>query len=238
MTVVGMLLYTTMFIAPQFLVAVVGYNASQAGQVVFIAGIVSIPAAFVYPLLVTRVDTRILVGAAILILGFSNLMVSSLTADSTGEAFTVAQVLFGIGTTLSSMPIMQSSMNAVHLDDVAESNSLMSVARNLGGAVGLAAIASFQEQRFELHRWNITGAMPANDGEVQRQLADASAMFGGGPDGLAAAYHAMDGQVSVQAMVMMFNDLYLVLGVIALLFVPSVLFLRPSPPGSAPMAMH
>ena len=87
MTVVGMLLYTTMFIAPQFLVAVVGYNASQAGQVVFIAGIVSIPAAFVYPLLVTRVDTRILVGAAILVLGFSNLMVSSLTADFDRRSF-------------------------------------------------------------------------------------------------------------------------------------------------------
>lgn len=238
MTIVGLLLYTSLYVTPQFLVAVAGYNAEQAGRVVFISGLASIPFAFIYPLIAARLDIRILVGMAILIMSGGNLVVSGLSPDSTGSAFLLSQIMFGCGTTLSALPIMQAAMNSVSLDDLPEANALMSVVRNIGGAIGLAALASFQEQRFALHRWNLNGAMPANDIEVQHELSQAAGMFGGGPDGLMAAYQVIDGQVAKQAMVMMFNDLYLVLGAVGLLFLPAVVFLRPTPPGSAPLAVH
>ena len=48
----------------------------------------------------------------------------------------------------------------------------------------------------------------------------------------------IDGQVSMDALVMTFNDLFLTLGVISALVVPLVMFLKPLEPGAAPAMGH
>ncbi len=62
-------------------------------------------------------------------------------------------------------------------------------------------------------------------------MADSAALFGGGPEGLEAAYLALDGQVQLQALVMSFNDIYLALATAAVLALPMLLFLRRPPEG-------
>lgn len=235
MTVVGMLLYSCLFITPQFLAAIAGYNALQAGQVAFISGAMAIPAALAYPLLASRLDPRLIVGGAMLAVGVAALLASDLTSQSVGADFTATQLLYGIGTTLSAIPLQQAVLSAVALDDIPEANSLMSVSRNLGGSIGLAAIASFQDERLEFHRWQLHSALSANDIGIQGQIADAAAMFGGGGEGLEAAYRAMDGQVMIQALVMTFNDMFLALGLIGMIVAPLVIFLRKTTPQAGPM---
>ena len=238
MGVVGMLLYSTLFMTPQFLAAIAGYNALQAGQVAFISGLVAIPTAFVYPLLVARLDTRVIVAGAILSVSLATFLASRLTLDWVGSNFIPTQLLYGIGTTLSAIPLQQVVISSVSVDDAAEGNSLISVSRNLGGSIGLAAIASFQEQRLEFHHWRINEAIGANDFDVQETVAQSTSFFGGGLDGLAAAYRALDAQVLIQALTMTFNDMYLALALIGFLVTPLVLLLRPVDPGAASAAMH
>jgi DHA2 family multidrug resistance protein len=114
----------------------------------------------------------------------------------------------------------------------------MAVARNLGGSIGLAVLAGLQEKRLDLHHWQLNAAIGANDPEVQRQLSESAAMFGGGADGLSAAYIGLNAQVVMQALVMTFNDMFLMLAIVCLLVVPLAWFLR-TPAGSASLgAMH
>jgi MFS transporter, DHA2 family, multidrug resistance protein len=235
---VGMLLYTGMFVTPQFLVTVSGYNAQQAGMIAFISGIVAIPAAFVYPLFAARLDVRINIAIAIALVVVGNYLLTGLSVLSAGRDFIVAQLLYGIGTTWSAMPLQQAVFSAVPVEDTAEANSLSAVARNLGGSIGLAALSSFQDQRFELHRWETHASLSANDPEWQQQIAQAAGQFGGGGEGWEAAFHALDGQVMQQSLVMSFNDIYLALGVVGLISMPLVLLLRPAPKGASMMAMH
>jgi MFS transporter, DHA2 family, multidrug resistance protein len=238
MGVVGLLLYSSLFITPQFLAAVAGYNALQAGQVAFIAGIVAIPTATLYPLLSTRVDPRVIVAGAVICISFAAFLAGTLTAQSTGSDFVLVQMLFGAGTTMSAIPLQQTVMNAAVPGTEAEASGLMSVARNLGGSIGLAAIASFQDQRLEFHHWQLNSAIAANDPEAQRHLADAAALFGNGPEGLEAAYRLLDSQVSIDAFVMTCNDMFIALAAIGIVVVPLVLLLRPTKPGALPTAMH
>lgn len=236
MGMVGLLLFTALYVTPQFLATIAGYNASQAGQVVFVAGAISIPVAFTFPFLVRLVDVRVLVGVAIVLLVAANLMLTDLTVQSVGSAFLVTQLLYGTGTTLAAMPLQQVALSSVPPDDAAEANSLMAVARNLGGSVGLAAVASFQEQRFDVHRWQIHSSLAASDPEVQRHIGESAAVLGGGPAGIEAAARALDGQVTMQALAMTFNDVFLVMGLVGLLVLPAVILMRPPPAGMA-MAM-
>ena len=238
MTVTGMLLFTCLFIVPQFLAAIAGYNALQAGQVAFVAGSIAVPTAIVYPLLASRIDARVIVAAAMLMIATAAYLASGLTVESSGRDFTVTQLLYGIGTTLSAIPLMQAVLASVSVDDAAEANGMMAVARNLGGSIGLAAIASFQDQRFDLHHWQLNAALVANDPEVQRHVAEASGMFGGGSEGFEAALRSIDGLVMQQAMVMTFNDMFLAMAVIGAIVTPLVIFLRRPEPGAAAMAMH
>ncbi|TAK99660.1 MAG: DHA2 family efflux MFS transporter permease subunit [Rhodospirillaceae bacterium] len=238
MAVLGVLLYTSLFMIPQFLVAVSGYNALQAGQVVFVSGIVAIPSAFLYTIIVTRVDLRLIVAGAVLCVAIAALIASSLTAQSTGTDFTFVRLLFGAGTTLCAIPLQQTVISSVPVDDAAEANSMVVVSRNLGGSMGLAAIASFQDQRFEFHHWQLNASLGGTDLDLQQQITSAADLYGGGPAGLEAAYRALDGEVMVQALVMTFNDMFLALATIGMIVIPLVLFLRPVKPGTSPVVMH
>jgi ubiquinone biosynthesis protein Coq4 len=64
-------------------------------------------------------------------------------------------------------------------------------------------------------------------------------MFGGGPEATDAAIRSIDGEVMLQALVMTFNDIFLIMAVIATIFVPLVMLLRAPARGTTPaMAMH
>ena len=110
---------------------------------------------------------------------------------------------------------------------------MMAVARNLGGSIGLAAVASFQDARFDTHHWQINASLSANDPEVQRRVGGTAGMFGGGPEGLEAAMRSLDGQVMLQALVMTFNDMFLVSALIGAGVRAAGAFLRPPPAGRA-----
>jgi DHA2 family multidrug resistance protein len=238
LAVLGILLYTGMFIAPQFLVLVAGHTALQAASLMFASGSISIVAAMVYLALLSRLDPRILLAFAGLSIGFADYLLSGLTVQTVAHDFLAAQLLFGVGTTMSAIPLQMSVISSVPPEDAPEATSLSAVARNLGGSIGLAALASFQDQRFEFHHWTMQSAIGANDPAVQQTIAEGAALFGGGPEGLEAAHLALDGQIQLQALTMTFNDVYLVLAAAAVLALPLVLFLRKPEPGAAMGPMH
>jgi DHA2 family multidrug resistance protein len=233
LTGLGATLFTGIFIIPQFLVSIAGYNAYQAGQIAFIGGLVSIPVAMIYPVTFAKIDARLTIFIALMSIAAANWLASGLTAQTTGSHFIISQLFFGFGTTMTAIPLMQSVIASVATEDAAEANSLSSVARNLGGSMGLAATASFQQQRYDLHYGQMHATLGANDLELQSQLGQSAGMFGGGSEGMEAAYRMIDGQVMLQASVMTFSDVFLALAMISLLVAPFVLLLRPPPPGSA-----
>ena len=236
--VLGVMMYGMLYISPQFLAAVAGYNALQAGQVCFISGFCSIPAAICYPMLVARIDTRLVIGSGMAACSVAGIVACNLTAADTGSAFALSQALLGVGLILCSLPLTQVALATVAVEDSGEVNGIMAVARNLGGSIGLSAIASFQDRRLDFHQWRIGSVLQANSGEMQDWLAQTTAQMGGGPEGAAAALRMIDGQVSMDALVMTFNDLFLTLGVISALVVPLVMFLKPLEPGAAPAMGH
>jgi DHA2 family multidrug resistance protein len=239
MLVVGMLLYSCLFITPQFLAAIAGYNALQAGQIASLGGVAAIPTAMIYPPLAARVDARVIVALGLLLIALGVYHGSGMTAQSAGSDFAPSLLLYGAGTTLASIPLQSAVLASVSVNDVAEANGMIAVARNLGGSIGLAAISSFQDGRFDLHHWQINAGLSATDPEMQQRVIEATNLLGGTQEAADAAMRAIDGQVMLQALVMTFNDMFLILAVISVVVVPLVLLLRAPPPGTAPpLAIH
>ena len=234
----GALLFGTLFTVPQFLAAVAGYNPLQSGQVIFIAGFMGVIASALYPLLVANFPIRLIVAVAMVLVALASYVSSNLTTDSVASAFRLGQVILGVGVTFSVLPLQQAAVSAVSVDDAGEATSLFNIARNLGASIGLAALASFFDQRIEFHHWRLHSTISANDPELNLRMAESGAMLGGGPEGMAGAHRALDAQVAMEALVMSFSDIFLVFAAMPILALPLVFLLRPIDPARAKGIAH
>jgi DHA2 family multidrug resistance protein len=219
----GALLFGTLFTIPQFLVIVAGYNSQQAGQVIFVTGISAIIGAILFGISITRIDVRLIVGAAFLLQSYASHLAGRLTPFSVGNAFYLPQVFLGAGLTLASIPQHTAAMAAASAEDASETSGLLVIARNLGASLGLAVIATLQQARLDVHYWRLQETLGANDAMPQQHVADLGAQFGSDQIG----YQALDSEVSLHALVMTFNDIFAFLSIAALVVAPMVIFMRP-----------
>lgn len=232
--VIGMVLYGSSYAIPQFLANVADYNALQSGKVVLLSGIPSLILMPFTPLLIKHLDIRIAVGSGMAILAMSCFLDTSLTAESTGGAFVDSQLLRGVGTILGFLFLNQAAVSAVAPEYAGDASGLFNAARNIGGSLALAGIATLQDQRSYLHSRRLEESLNANSVSVQDYLAGLGQALGDP----ASAIRAVGGQIQREALVMTFNDLFWILAVGITIITPLVLFLRPLPKGVSVAAAH
>lgn len=102
--------------------------------------------------------------------------------------------------------------------------------RQLGGSFGIAAITTFISNQTSIHRENIAQHLDANSFDVQQRVAALKASFmakGYSPDvALQSAYKLLDLNVLKQASVLSYMDVFLYLGLLFLVCIPFVLFVK------------
>ena len=179
-----------------------------------------------------------MVGIGMILLALSCYLDVTLTAESRGGEFVVTQLLRGLGTVFCMMFLNQAAISSVSVDDAGDASGLFNAARNLGGSIGLAIIATLQDGRTEFHRWTIHSSLSANGDALQNWVAQQAALYGGGDDGIAIAMRTLDGMVSRDALVMAFNDEFMALTIAIMTVTPLVLLLRPLPKGYHAKAAH
>lgn len=232
--VLGVVLYGTSYAIPQFLAAIAGYNALQAGKVVLLSGIPSLFMMAIVPILLKRVDIRIAVATGLFIMGFSALLDAELTAGSAGGDFTVSQLLRGVGQILGMLFLSQAVVRSVPPEDAGDASGLFNAARNLGGSFALAGISVLQDQRMWFHSRRLEETLNANSVDVQGYVGALSAAVGDPGAGL----RLLSGQIQLQALTMTYNDIFWIMGVGTLAVLPLVLFLRPLPKRAGPAMVH
>jgi DHA2 family multidrug resistance protein len=236
--ILGGVLYGTSYVIPQFLAAIADYNALQAGQVVFLSGVPALLMMPLVPLMIRTIDLRLAVALGFGLMAFSCFWDASLTAQSTGADFTESQLMRGVGQILGFMFLNQAAISAVDVDDAGDAAGVFNAARNLGGSITLALLATVQDTRWEFHRWNLHANLQANDPATQGWFASLVEQYGGGTEGMTAAFQMIDATVTREALVMAFNDEFWLLAIGTLLVTTLAIFLKPLPKGQVNMAMH
>jgi DHA2 family multidrug resistance protein len=227
---VGMVLYDILYVLPQFLGVVAGYNAEQSGWVLALSGV---PAFLMMPLLPKILgsgDARIVVFLGLVCFALSCFLDIHLTANSGGRDFVASQLLRGVGQMLSFMPLNQISVGSVAREDTADAAGFFNMARNLGGSIGLALQGVFIDRRVEAHADAIRESVNANSVLLQERLAAQAAGFaarhGDQILGTQQAMQQLALQIHQQALVMTYADCFWVLGVGLIVLMPMVLLLR------------
>ncbi len=227
---VGMSLYGILYVIPQFLAGISGYNAEQSGRILFLSGI---PAFLLMPILpqLLKLNLRILVICGLCCFAASCFMDAHLTAQSAGDDFVWSQLLRGVGQILSFMPLNQASVGSVGRADAADAAGLYNMARNVGGSVGLALLGVFVDRETAAQAQSISAAVTANSDIGQNYIASQAAGYAaqsGGDLGLGQvhAFAQFSAAVQQQATVITYSDCFWLLGASMLCMIPLTFILR------------
>ncbi|HTV49799.1 MAG TPA: DHA2 family efflux MFS transporter permease subunit [Steroidobacteraceae bacterium] len=231
---IGMVLYDILYVLPQFLSIISGYNAEQSGWVLALSGLPAFLMMPVLPRIIGRANIRVVVTCGLVCFAASCFIDIHLTAQSAGGDFVVSQILRGFGQILSFMPLNQASVGAVSREDTADAAGLFNMARNLGGSLGLALLGVFIDRRVEDHADVIRESVSANSPLLQERLAGQAAFFAQQNGGDLAYGHQqalgeLAAQIHQQAMVMTYSECFWILGIALVVMLPLVLLLRPPP---------
>jgi len=232
--VLGMVLYGTSYVIPQFVAIIADYNALQAGHVVLLAGIPSLILMPFTPLMMRYIDIRIAVAFGLAVMAASCWIDTSLTIESDGSSFTHSQLMRGVGTIFVMLFLNQAAIRSVPTKFAGDAAGLFNAARNIGGSLGLAMLATVQDQRQWFHARRIEESLQANALNVQDYVAGTSVSLGSHE----AAMQSLGASIQQQALVMTYNDMFWLLAVGIVAVMPLVLFLRPLRLGGEPIAMH
>jgi len=230
---IGMVIYGTSYVIPQFLASISNYNALQSGKIVALGGLPSLMMMPLVPLMIRYVDIRLAVGFGLMVLATSAYIDTALTPQSAGADFVISQLIRGVGTIFAMVFLNQAAIQSVSRDNASDAAGLFNAARNLGGSLALAGIAVVQDQRLWLHSRRIEESLNANRDGVQEYLASQAHALGGMPQAL----RTLGGTIQLQALTMTYVDLFWILSVGIGCVIPLVLFLRPLNTG-APVAGH
>lgn len=220
--VVGAALYGVLYLIPQYLVDVAGYNSEQSGFVAAINGGPTMLMMVTFPFLVKRLDVRVAVAMGLFLYGLSCFIDSNLSPTFGGPQFVPGQLVRGFGVFFSMIFLNQAAARSVEVKYAQDASGLFNAARNLGGSFGLAWISTMQQRRTTLHFARLTELLPAN---LLRVQAAAHSM------GIERLYQ----NIMKQATVLAYSDLYWLFGVLLMTTIPLALLLKPLPPDGRPV---
>ena len=144
------------------------------------------------------------------------------------------QIFRGFGLMLAMVPITNIAMGTLPPEMVKNASGLFNLTRNLGGAIGLAAINTLLNDRLDLHLNRLHEAVTWSRVSAVETLSNMAARFGTSSDAQQMALKQMMSVVRRQAEVMSFADIFLMLTVLFVgLALLGLLMKRPQPAPAA-----
>jgi DHA2 family multidrug resistance protein len=235
---VGFALYGTVYILPQYLGQVFGYNAEQIGTVLAWTGLPQLVIIPLVPLFMAKIDSRLLVFSGLCIFATSCFMDIHLSSDFAGDQLWIPNIVRAVGQAIVLSPLSSIAMVGIGRQEFAAASGLFNMLRNLGGAFGTALLATIVTKREQFHSDVINSSVTLLRDAARQRIDDLTAYFmsHGVSDPAAAqqkAFVALGEIIRKQAMIMAYSDTFAVLGGLLLLAAALILATRKGPASGA-----
>jgi len=240
--VVGMILFSSTVLMPQFLQTLMGYTAQIAGVVLSAGAVVLLLTMPVVGQLTARVQARYLLafGWAGLLLG---MYVSAhwVNLDVSFSSATWIRILQYFALGLIFVPLNLAGYIGLAPDKTNAAAGLMNFTRNIGQSVGTSAVTTLIARRSQFHQsvlaeHSASGGFDAAIQSLTTQLANAGmSVYDAGQQAVGRMYGALQAQAATLAYV----DVFWLLAVFsALMFFGSFLLKANKPGGGANVSVH
>jgi len=237
----GFVMYSSTVLIPQFLQQLMGYTAELAGSALSPGGAVIMLMMPVVGILVSRVDTRILIpfGCTVSAIALFAMAGWDLQLDY-GHAVR-ARMLQTFGLAFLFIPINVAAFAYVAKEKTNMGTGIINLARNIGASVGIATVTTMLERRTQFHQAHLVEHVnrlnPAlatmTNGTTARLISHGSSAAHAAAQAQGMVYNIVQRQSAMLA----FVDNFKMLGVIFLAVIPILLLMRKPrvPAGGTPV---
>ncbi|EJT83192.1 EmrB/QacA family drug resistance transporter [Pseudomonas putida S11] len=224
----GVGLYGSIYLLPLYLAQVQGYNALQIGEVIMWMGI---PQLFLIPFGAATDESGVAQGCCapwgsacsappVSARGCS-------TRDFAGPQFNHIQIIRAIGQPMIMVTISLIATAYIQPQDAGSASSLFNILRNLGGAIGIALLATLLDARTKVYFDYLREAVVPSNPQVAERLAQLAERLGNDN----AALGKLSEITHQQALIMAYNDAFHFVGIGLAVSMVAVLLTRKLPEG-------
>ncbi len=221
--VLGISLYGSVLILPQYVQGSLGFTATLSGELlIFRAGAILIFTPLVAAL-ATRgvVDSRYFVACGFALIGISNFMLASVTTlQSDFWTFFWSLALSGLGLAQIFVPLTLSVLGNVPPPEIPGASAFFNLARQIGGSVAIAVLVTVLARMNATHQNELGSQI-----ELHRSVVSTFVRGDGGQHGSKAALD-LNRIVMQQAAVLSYADTARMVGALSLCLAPLAFILR------------
>jgi DHA2 family multidrug resistance protein len=229
----GIALYGSVFILPQYLSRIQGYNSEQIGMVLAWTGLPQLVLIPLVPRLMQKVDARIIIGVGFVLFAASNFMNVDMTNDYAADQLLWPNIVRAIGQALVMAPLSAVATAGIEAENAGSASGLFNMMRNLGGAVGIALLQTVLTKREQYHSNVLMQSVSVFEEATRTRLEQLTQYFVNHgvldrADAAHRAYVAIGHTVQKQAFIFAFSDTFYLLGMALIVALVAVLFLKKS----------
>ncbi|MBM0206432.1 multidrug efflux MFS transporter [Micromonospora sp. STR1s_5] len=227
----GVALYGSVFVLPQYLGRIQGYNSEQIGAVLAWTGIPQLLLIPLVPRLMRRFDARLIISVGFGLFAASNFMNIWMTAAYAADQLFWPNVVRALGQALVFAPLSAVATAGIEGEDAGSASALFNMMRNLGGAVGIAGLQTFLTKREQFHSNILTNVVSLFEEATRTRITELTRYFlAHGVSDPAAATHkaivAIGARIHREAFVLAFTDTFYLLGAALVVALIAALLLK------------
>jgi DHA2 family multidrug resistance protein len=227
----GIALYGSVFILPLYLARIQGYNSEQIGFVLAWTGLPQLLLIPLVPRLMQQLDARIVIALGFALFAASNFLNVHMTLGTAADQLLWPNVIRAVSQALVFAPLSAVATAGIEPENAGSASALFNMTRNLGGAIGIAVLQTFQSKREQFHSNILTSSISLFEEATRNRIDELTKYFlNSGLSDVATAHLkaivAMALRVRQQANIMAFSDTFYLLGVALILALVATLLLK------------
>ncbi len=228
----GIGLYASVFIIPVFCQSMLGYTSQDTGWLLMPG---SLAAGVMMPIIGAMMKGNKVSPVFLTGIGFSLFVVfvwllSGMNLNTNAHDFFWPLILRGIGMGLLFIPLMTITVYTLHNKDIPQGTALSNMMRQLGGSFGIALMTTLVSIRSVLHYNRLSEHISIYNQSTYDRLNSYTGLFMSKGNDIASsrlsALAALKGSVYKQAMVLTYNDVFLIVGLFFAVCIPLLLLFR------------
>ena len=223
----GVGLYGSIYLLPLYLAQIQNYNSLQIGEVIMWMGVPQLVLIPLVPKLMKYVSPKWLCTLGFGLFGLASFSSGVLNPDFAGDQFNRIQIIRALGQPLIMVTISLIATAYIMPKDAGSASSLFNILRNLGGAIGIALLATLLDARTKTYFDYLREAIVPTNPQVAERMARLTETFGSET----AALGKLSEIAHQQAQIMAYNDAFHFVGLALGISMLAILLTKALPAG-------
>ncbi|MEO8878422.1 MAG: DHA2 family efflux MFS transporter permease subunit [Polyangiaceae bacterium] len=238
----GLILFGTTVLLPQFLQLFMGYSAQEAGMTLSPGALSIILFMPLIGILVSRVPARYLIAIGFAITAFALYQMTHINLQIDFKTATVWRIYQSAGMAFLFIPITTAAYFGIPKEKNNDVSGLLNLARNVGGSVGISFVATAIARHAQAHQNFLVAHATPFDAAYRAMVNGVSSGLVDKGVAVAAATHAAEGRILQeivrQSEVLAYSDILMMMAIAALATLPIVFMMKENDPKKGGAMAH